>query len=181
MEKYRYSLSQFIAKRIDDVGVVEEITNDVMWAAQRGRDKFEGKSAEFSWLCAIAKNKIVDYYRKKRIKMILFSAHPLLEEIADRATSPERDVLKNEFVAEIKKTLSEIGEGYGRILRLKYIDGRKVAEIAQILSASIGAVESKLVRAKAKFRAAWAYDQTKTNKHRKTGNTDSNQANDIFE
>jgi DNA-directed RNA polymerase specialized sigma24 family protein len=68
---YYLGIKAFIARKIDDEGVIEEITNDVMWAAIKSRQTFAGKSAEFSWICGIAKHKIVDYYRKKKLKTIL--------------------------------------------------------------------------------------------------------------
>lgn len=166
MEQYRNRLFNFIVKRVEDLGVAEEITNDVLWAGMRGEKEFRGEAAVFSWLCAIAKNKIIDYYRKKKIKTVLFSVNPLFEELTDMAVTPERDVLKNELVEEIKKTFTEIGEGYGKILRLKYIDGLKVAEIARTMASSVKAIESKLIRAKAKFRQSWAYDRSTSKKNR---------------
>lgn len=166
MERYRSAIFNFVNKRVEDAGVAEEITNDVLWAAMRGEKEFRGEAAVFSWLCAIAKNKVVDYYRKKKIKTVLFSVNPVLEEITDMAVTPERDVLKNELIEEIKKTFEEIGEGYGKILRLKYIDGLKVAEIAKTMATSVKAIESKLIRAKTKFRACWIYDKPETKKNR---------------
>jgi RNA polymerase sigma factor (sigma-70 family) len=95
------------------------------------------------------------------LKTILFSISDEFEEIADKALTPERDVLKNELKEEIKKTLAELGKGYKDILRLKYIEGMKINEIAINLKLTGKAVESKLIRAKKKFREAWVYDQKK--------------------
>jgi len=160
-KKYYLSVRGFVAKRIDDEGVVEEVVNDVMLAAINSWPTFNKKCSEFSWLCSIAKHKIIDYYRKKKIKTILFSVSPIFEEIADKALTPERDVLKNELKEEIKKTFGEIGKGYKKILRLKYIEGRKVDEIAKKTNLSVKAVESRLMRAKKQFKEAWVYDKKK--------------------
>jgi RNA polymerase sigma-70 factor (ECF subfamily) len=160
-KKYYLGVKKFVSQKIDDEGVVEELTNDIMMAAMMCRSNFNGKCNEFSWVCSIAKHKIIDYYRKKKLKTILFSFSPEFEEIADKALTPERDVLKNELKEEIKKTLAEISKGYNDILRLKYIEGMKINEIAINLKLTGKAVESKLIRAKKKFREAWVYDQKK--------------------
>ncbi|MDD2483070.1 MAG: sigma-70 family RNA polymerase sigma factor [Candidatus Shapirobacteria bacterium] len=159
--KYYLGVKKFVSQKIDDEGVAEELTNDIMLAAIMCRPNFDGKCNEFSWICSIAKHKIIDYYRKKKLKTILFSVSPNFEEIADKALTPERDVLKNELKEEIKKTFKELGKGYKDILRLKYIDEMKVSEIAKSLRLTIKAVESKLIRAKKKFREAWIYDKKK--------------------
>jgi RNA polymerase sigma-70 factor (ECF subfamily) len=159
--KYYFGLRKFVSQKIDDDGVVDEIVNDVMLAGINTKDTYNQKCSEFSWLCSIAKHKVIDYYRKKKIKTILFSVSPMFEEIADKALTPERDVLKNELKEEIKKTFKEIKEGYKNLLRLKYIDGFKVNEIAKKTNLTPKAVESRLVRAKKKFREAWVYDEKK--------------------
>jgi RNA polymerase sigma factor (sigma-70 family) len=161
-KKYSLGIKKFIRQKIDDDGVVEEITNDVMLAAMNSWKNFKGKCAEFSWICSIANHKIIDYYRKKKIKTVLFSVSPMFEEIADKALTPERDVLKNELKEEIKKTLSDLKTGYKNLLRLKYIEGKKVAEIAKETNLTIKAVESRLIRAKKQFREAWVYDSEKS-------------------
>jgi len=157
--KYYLGIKKFVSQKIDDEGVAEELTNDIMMAAIMCRPNFNGKCNEFSWICSIAKHKIIDYYRKKKLKTILFSVSPAFEEIADKALTPERDVLKNELKEEIKKTFKELKKGYKDILRLKYIEEMKISEIAKNLKLTIKAVESKLIRAKKKFREAWIYDK----------------------
>lgn len=160
-KKYYFGLKKFVSQRIDDEWVVEEIINDVMLAVMNLNSNFDGRCSEFSWVCSIAKHKIIDYYRKKKIKTILFSVSPMFEEIADKALTPERDVLKNELKEEIKKTLSDLKKGYKNLLRLKYIEGRKVNEIAKATNLTVKAVESRLTRAKKQFREAWVYDNKK--------------------
>ena len=117
LEKYRQSVEGFVRRKIEDEGVVKELTNDILMAAYWARGKFRGEAAEFSWICGIAKHKIVDYFRKKRIKTILFSVNPKFEEIADSALGPERDVLKE----ELKKKLEKLFESYRRDIA-KYSD-----------------------------------------------------------
>lgn len=160
-KKYNFGLRKFISQKIDDDGVVEEILNDVMFAAMNSENNYQQRCSEFSWLCSIAKHKIIDYYRKKKIKTILFSVSPMFEEIADKALTPERDVLKNELKEEIKKTLGDLKKGYKNLLRLKYIEGWKVNEIALKMDLSVKAVESRLMRAKKQFKENWIYDKKK--------------------
>jgi len=93
--QYYSGIRSFIGRRIDDDGVAEELTNDVLMAAYNSLPNFNHKCSEFSFICSIAKHRVIDYYRKKKIKTVLFSTSPIFEEIADRALTPERDVLKN--------------------------------------------------------------------------------------
>ena len=154
-EKYHKRVFGYVVKKINDEGVAEELTNDIMLAAINSLSNFSGKCSEWSWVCSIAKHKVIDYYRKKKLKTILFSVSPVFEEIADKALGPEKDYLKNELKNEIKKTLKELSEGYGKVLRLKYVEGFKVEQIAKRLKTSVKTIESRLFRARKQFAKKW--------------------------
>lgn len=160
-QKYYGSVRGFVGKRINDEGTVDELTDDILLAAYESLPNFNQKCSEFSFICSIAKHKIIDFYRKKKLKTILFSTNPIFEEIADKAIGPERDVLKNELIEEIESTLREVKEGYGKLLRLKYVEGWKTGAIAKFTKLSVKAVESRLFRAKKQFQLLWNYDQKK--------------------
>lgn len=161
--KYQKSIAGFVRQKISDEGVVEELTQDILMAAYRALPNFNGKCSEFSFICSIAKNKIIDYYRKKKLKTILFSVNPKFEELAEEALTPERDVLKEELKKEIYKTIKELRADYGKILRLKYVEDWKSSQIAEMMKLSLKAVESRLIRARKQFQNLWEYDK-KTNK-----------------
>jgi RNA polymerase sigma-70 factor (ECF subfamily) len=162
INKYQRSITGFVRQKISDEGVVEELTQDILLAAFNAMPNFNGKCSEFSFICGIAKHKITDYYRKKKLKTILFSVNPKFEEIAQDALTPERDVLKEELKKEIYKTMKELRADYGKILRLKYVEDWKSSQIAVVMKLSIKAVESRLIRAKKQFQNLWVYDKKKS-------------------
>jgi RNA polymerase sigma factor (sigma-70 family) len=55
----------------------------------------------------------------------------------------------------VKIALNSLSEGYRQVLRLKYIEGLSVAQIATRLDLSLKAVESRLSRARLAFREVW--------------------------
>lgn len=157
-KKYYFGVKGFVTKKIEDEGVVEELCQDILLAAWESRENFSNKSQEFSWICGIAKHKIVDYFRKKKLKTILFSVSPIFEEIADEALGPEKDCLKNELKKEINKVFVRIKRDYKKILKLKYLEGMAIREIALIFGKSEKSIESKLGRARLAFRQVWKHE-----------------------
>ena len=156
---YYFSLKKFVEQRINQDDDVEELTHDILLAAYNSLGNFNRKSNEFTWICGIAKHKIIDFYRKKKLKTILFSASPFFEEIADKALGPEEESLKNELKHEIRAVFGDMSEGYRNILRLKYIDHLTIRQIALTLKLTVKAVESKLMRAKKVFSKKWHYSK----------------------
>jgi len=159
-KKYHQSLRNYISKKIDDPDIIENLVHDVLLSAFNSLATFRQESSEFTWIIGIANHKIIDYYRKKKLKTILFSVSPVFEDIADASLSPERDALKNELKQEIKNTLSKLNKGYQRIIRLKYINGFKLKDISAILKLNLKATESLLIRARLQFQKKWTYDKT---------------------
>ncbi|RLC34585.1 hypothetical protein DRH14_02625 [Candidatus Shapirobacteria bacterium] len=154
-DKYYKGIRGFVAKKVDDDEDVEELVNKILLAGWNALPTFKGKSKQFSWLCGIAKHKIIDFYRKEKLKTVLFSAMPGIEAVAEKALGPEAESLKTELKEELKNKLKKLSEGYAKILRLKYIEGFKVKEIADKLKTSAKAIESKLSRARQALRKVY--------------------------
>ncbi|MBU2592418.1 MAG: RNA polymerase sigma factor [Patescibacteria group bacterium] len=153
--KFKQPLFFFLLKRVDNEEDAKDILQETFISALRALPGFEFRCPLFSWLCAIAKHETIDFYRKKKLKTVLASRVPFFEEIADQALGPEGKHLKQELKQEIKNVLCQLSEGYSKILRLKYVDGLSMKTIAQILEITVKAVESKLGRAKNKFKELW--------------------------
>ena len=148
-------LKKYIFFKVSEPKDAEEIFQETLIAAHESLAFFEGKSSFFTWLCGIANHEISDYYRRKKIKTLLFSNFPFLENIVSEALTPDESLEKKELGKEVKKVLSEITEGYSQILRLKYYQGLSMAEIAGSLKTTAKAVESRLSRAREAFRIKW--------------------------
>lgn len=148
-------LKKYIESRVAEKDDAEEILQETLISIHESLPFFKGKSSFFTWACGIANHEIADFYRKKKIKTLLFSHFPFLEEIVYEALAPDERFEKQELRKEVKKVLSELAEGYSQILRLKYYQGLSMTEIAGKLKTTAKAVESKLSRAREAFRLEW--------------------------
>ncbi len=151
-ETYCPKLERFIRRFINSVQDVEEITQDVLFAFLENARDFTGKSSINTYLCSIAHNKIVDRYRRKKLKRILFS------EIPENAIPQSSNFHDPEFIFHNKLLSQKISwifrklrPMYATIIKLKYIEGRSVTEIAGILTVSFKSAESFLFRARKAF------------------------------
>ncbi len=57
-------LYAYAASRINDTEQARDLVQDTFVAALEAADKFEGRSTERTWLTAILKFKVIDFYRK---------------------------------------------------------------------------------------------------------------------
>ncbi|MCZ4225418.1 sigma-70 family RNA polymerase sigma factor [Pedobacter rhodius] len=65
VEKYADDLYRFAISRLRDEEVAKDLVQDTFLAALSQLSRFEGNSSEKTWLAAILKNKISDFYRKQ--------------------------------------------------------------------------------------------------------------------
>jgi len=165
-QKHYACLLNFVLRKIDKQEDAEEIVQDVLMDALDSMPFFKGNSSLFSWVCGIAKHNMADFYRKQKIKRIVFSKLPWLKKIADEALSPEFAYEKKQLQKRFFKVLSALPEGFSQILRLKYIDSLSVSEIAENLEISYKAAESKLFRARVAFREEYTNDESSSQKNK---------------
>lgn len=158
--QYRPRLLRFVLKKIGSYEDAEEIVQDTLLNAIYCLPSFLGKSCLSTWLCSIARHEIADFYRKKKIKTILFSHFPYFEKLAAKILSPEMALEEKEIEQKILSCFLSLKEGYREILRLKYIEGLSLLQIACHLKKTAKAIEMGLRRARQKFVKNW--NETKT-------------------
>ena len=154
-------LKKYVFSKVSDFKDAEEILQETLISAHESYPFFKAKSSFFTWICSIANHEIADFYRKRKIKTLLFSHFPFLENIVLQALTPDENLEKQELRKEVKKILSGLTEGYSQILRLKYYHGLSMVEIAQKMKTSVKAVESRLSRAREAFRYKWIVQSSK--------------------
>lgn len=142
----------FIKKRLASPQDAEEILQDTFLAALDSLRDFDFRCKLSTFVCSIAQHKIIDYYRKKRVKQIFLSQVP--EEILpliSQFLGPEEEFDTQEVRSRIQKVFARIRPLYRTILIMKYQEGRSVLEIAKALAVTMKSAESSLFRARMEF------------------------------
>lgn len=142
---------RFIHRQIRDYSKAEELTQDVFLDfIERIRD-FNKECSIKTYLFSIARNKIIDTIRAKKIKKILFSALPPYFVEGLKTILMDEEIEKKELAKKIKEVFSRLPNDYQLVLRLKYIEEEKVKVIAEKLSLGFKATESLIFRARRAF------------------------------
>lgn len=155
-ELLRKKLFNFVRQKVADPADAEDIVQETLISVYDSLPLFKGRAAFFSWCCGIAKHEVADFYRKKKLKQVVFSHLPWLKELVSEALGPELAFQELETKKRIVKTLKHLSEGYSQILRLKYVEGLSMRQIAAELNLTVKAVESRLTRARLAFQKVYA-------------------------
>jgi RNA polymerase sigma-70 factor (ECF subfamily) len=152
---YSPALMRYLSKRLPRQEDAEEILNDIFFEVLDTLSLFQKKSSLDTWLFKIAHNKIVDFYRKKKIRSILLSQVPFLEIVAEEITQPEFEYEKKKVSEKIDVAMRSLSEKYREILTMKYIKRFSIKQIAAQLQLTMKAAESLLFRARQSFILAY--------------------------
>jgi len=134
---------------------VEDIVQDTFLKAYSRLDTFQYQSAFYTWLYRIATNTVLDFLKRRGRCPVQAVEDP------EQVGSPETDHrivrpdarLETQEVAEITHTiLEEMPEIFRTVLVMREFEEMAYQEIADVLDISIGTVESRLFRARARFK-----------------------------
>lgn len=129
---------------------VADITQEVFLAAFRGRQ--EDIINERQWLLGIARNKVVDFLRRRSRDRAISGLDQVVMNLPDAVASGLADGTDARAVSAV---LNELSPRYAELLEMKYIDGHSVRAIAEAFGETEKAIESALTRARSAFRAKW--------------------------
>ncbi len=105
--------------------------------------RFDGRSSVQTWLYRIVSNAAIDATRRRRARPV--SDTDELQPEADSSVDPDGRLA----LRELDEWLSELSVEQRTVLVLRAVEGFSTAETADILGCSEGAVEQRLIRARA--------------------------------
>ena len=128
----------------------QDAAQDVFLKAYRALGGFKPDSSLYTWIYRIAVNTCLDYKRKSRREAL---KHKSLAEASRSAEpfSPQTHESKDAAEA-IQQALASLKEQSRAVIVLREIEELSYEEIAQVLNISVGAVKSRVSRAREELR-----------------------------
>ena len=134
---YRFALPRLAG----DVEATKEVVQASLTKAIRGLASYRSDAALFTWLCQICRSQIVDHLRaNKRFsdRIVLIDDSPELRAALESVEAPAEDepaqrLSSAQTRALVQSVLDRLPARYGDVLEWKYIEGRSVEEIGELL------------------------------------------------
>lgn len=148
-QKYSDLLFAYVLSRIDnDREAAKDIWQETWLIAVEKISDFNSGCTVFTWLCAIANNKISDYFRLKEKHRKFDTEMKLTIDIAN----DEIDVAGEGVQETVIKVLADLSDEYRCLLMARYFENKSVDEISLEIGKSYKATESLLTRSRNAFR-----------------------------
>jgi RNA polymerase sigma-70 factor (ECF subfamily) len=146
-QEFDAQLRRFIFRRVADPDASEDILQDVYLKIHTHISDLRASNRLDSWIYQIARNAIVDYYRRIRPE------EELSEEVP--AIQAEEPDVESELAASVREMLDCIPEKYKQALILTELDGLTQNETADRLGLSLSGAKSRIQRAREKLKEAF--------------------------
>jgi RNA polymerase sigma-70 factor (ECF subfamily) len=153
---YRFALPRLNR----DQDTAKDVVQATLVKAMRKLGDYRGEAAMFTWLCQICRREIADHVRSQRRrsdKVVLIEDSAEVRAALESIEAPASDdPLKRCDGAELQRlvhaVLDRLPNRYGEALEWKYVEGRSVEEIGDLLGIGHTAAQSLLARARVAFR-----------------------------
>ena len=134
-ELYFEKIYKFIFYRVSQKEVAEDLAEDVFikaWQNIRSvkEDSFSG------WLYQIAKNRVIDYYRQKKITVDIEEISNVLE--SDENLSEDTNTVMDRRI--FMEALKQLTPEQQIIIKLKFIEDMDNTEISELISKNEGSI-----------------------------------------
>lgn len=151
VEGERARLRSFIRRRVADEADAEDILQDVFYEFVQAYRLMKPIQQAGAWLFRVARNRIIDLYRKRKTDRLRQQPadgeeeeRPRLEELLPSPDSgPEAAFTRSVLLAELDDALEELPEGQREVFIAHELEGKSFKELAAETGVSLNTLLSR--------------------------------------
>jgi len=162
IERYQERIFALVRHYTKSAVEVEDIAQDTFLKAYRRLETFQRQSSFSTWLYRIAVNTALDFLKRTGRSPVQAVEDPELTASPVRGqagsgvaiAAPDASLRKEEIARITREVLGELPEIFRTVLVLREFEDMPYQQMAEVLGISIGTIESRLFRARARFKEA---------------------------
>jgi RNA polymerase sigma-70 factor, ECF subfamily len=148
------AVKSFVARRVKDPADRDDLVQEVLLRVHRGLGGLKGQTAPGPWIYSIARNAIVDHWRRKgRAPTVPVNDIEVAgDELA--VVDDDGESLQQAVAAYVAEAVHRLESPYRETLILTELQGIKYADAARQLDVSLPAIKSRVLRGRGMLREA---------------------------
>ena len=145
-DHYHVSVYRFVYYRVGSVQLAEDLTGETFFRALRSMNGFRWQGRDFgAWLMTIARNLVTDHFKSGRSRLEQTTED--MSTLDTETEGPESSVLAHLTNEALLGALRELPQDQQDCLVMRFLQGMSIAETADVLGRSAGAVKQLQLRA----------------------------------
>ncbi len=151
--KYAPGILAYVRLHINSQEDAEDLVVEVFLAAIESAPFASlSEKAKQSWLWRVTRNKVIDAYRRAKVRQSVDLEHAAAFLFEDEQFGPEHAALRQEDYIDLYAQLQRLPAQQQEILRLRFGQNLSCGEIARVLSKQEGVVRVTLARSLNRLR-----------------------------
>jgi len=144
-DHYQPSVYRFLYYRVGSATLAEDLTAETFFRALRSMHSFRWQGKDFgAWLMTIARNLTADHFKAGRTRLEQTTED--MQTLDSTSEGPEIEVLSSLTNEALLRALGELPTEQRECLIMRFLQGLSIAETAEILGRSSGAVKQLQLR-----------------------------------
>jgi RNA polymerase sigma-70 factor (ECF subfamily) len=144
-DHYHASVYRFLYYRVGSVQLAEDLTGETFFRALRSMSTFRWQGKDFgAWLMTIARNLTTDHFKAGRTRLETTTED--MSTLDTTTDGPEGAVLTSLTNEALLEALSALPTEQRECLVMRFLQGLSIAETAELLGRSAGAVKQLQLR-----------------------------------
>lgn len=144
-DHYHLSVFRFLYYRVSSTTLAEDLTAETFFRALRSMNSFRWQGKDFgAWLMTIARNLAADHFKAGRTRLEQTTED--MQTLDTTTEGPEDDVLATLTNETLIAALADLPGEQRDCLVMRFLEGLSIAETADILGRSAGAVKQLQLR-----------------------------------
>lgn len=133
---------------------IEDLVQESFLKAFTRLESFQHQSSFYTWLYRIGTNTILDWMKRRGRSPVTNVEDPelIVEPSKIKVAAPDAQMERTEIARITHEVLEEMPDIFRQVLVMREFDEMAYQDIADVLGISIGTVESRLFRARARFK-----------------------------
>lgn len=157
VERYQARLFSLVRHYTKNPYEIEDVVQETFLKAYTRLDSFQHQSSFYTWIYRIAVNTILDFLKRRGRSPVTSVEDPELVQsttiaASPRVLSPDARMQREEIQTITHQILDGMPEIFRTVLVMREFEDMPYQDIADVLGISIGTVESRLFRARARFK-----------------------------
>jgi RNA polymerase sigma-70 factor (ECF subfamily) len=140
--QYQHRLYRYLLRLVRDPAVADDLFQQTWLLAVRHVRRYDGRRSFDTWLFAIAHNAAIDVLRRKAGESLDEEDFPLPADAPDALAA----AMTAERAAIVAAEMAALPALYREALTLRFEEGMKLEEIAEVAGAPLSTVKSRVQR-----------------------------------
>jgi RNA polymerase sigma-70 factor (ECF subfamily) len=145
--RYLPAVRRHIGSMVRNATDADDILQDVLLKVWCHLSTFRSESTFRTWMTTVAINEAFQYFRRRHTRAT-FQGSLDFDIFVSRNESPLQSLTRTETIQVVRRAVVQLPPKYRQALILRHLEQRSLSETAQLLQLSVGALKSRLFRAR---------------------------------